>query len=325
MAKRKTSITNKPAAPDMNALVVRGADGVTTYHFKDERLNQAAERIASFTTSINANTFAIASILGKVLDEKAYTRDGFKSVGDFADKTFGMGRTSAYNAAKVGSKFLNPDNNVARAIGAANIGMTALVRMLNVADSDIVDAINNGTITADTTVKDVETWAQLHDNRATDTDSDKPTIMYSVYYHLSIVHTSLSIGTTTYTGILQLEDLKPSKSGIWFNGDTPLTTALADMGIDSFYNVTAVPAFDSAEYGKRKHTNRRYLIDIDNSGSDYAIITLDLASEAEISAYNRRDTRIRVTREEYFNLVDRAMRGEIDKSELDRYFYNTTE
>lgn len=74
--------------------------------FKNELLNQATLRISEIYK--DAAKFAdeknreIAKILGEVLDKKAYEKDGFSSVAEYANKTFGIARQNAYALANAG-------------------------------------------------------------------------------------------------------------------------------------------------------------------------------------------------------------------------------
>lgn len=127
--------------------------------FKDPRLADATKRISAIYTDaakfVDTKNREIASILANVMDEKAYEKDGFKSVGDYAKEVFGINRQNAYSLATAG-KVYNDDN-----APAALKAMTPskLAEVAKVPADALNKAIEEGKITADTTQKDLREFA----------------------------------------------------------------------------------------------------------------------------------------------------------------------
>ena len=90
----------------MNELIPTSVNHLTTFNFKNAALNQAASEIAAMGNDVSTKQRGIAKVLGRVLQEQSYTEDNFKSVGDFAEKTFGIKKASAYQLANIGRRFL---------------------------------------------------------------------------------------------------------------------------------------------------------------------------------------------------------------------------
>ena len=88
----------------MNELMIRP---VTAFSFKNAELTKISEEIAAQGNGLAGNINNIASLLGKVKSGKLYGEDGFKSVEDYAGKTFSLGRAQAYQMSSVGERFIN--------------------------------------------------------------------------------------------------------------------------------------------------------------------------------------------------------------------------
>ena len=127
--------------------------------FKDPRLTEATKRIAAIYTDaakfVDTKNREIASILAEVMESKAYEKDGFKSVGDYAKDVFGINRQNAYALASAGKVY--NDQNAPEALKAMTPSKLAEVAKLP-ADT-LKKAIDEGKITADTTQKELREFA----------------------------------------------------------------------------------------------------------------------------------------------------------------------
>lgn len=122
----------------------------TARTFKNARLNEITAEINSCGKSMNANTVQIAKLLGEVLDGQLYTDDGFKSVGEYAEQTFGIGKASAYQLANVGKRFYLAETATA-ALAAEMYSPAKLAELVKLDDEQIQNAIDSGAISAAST------------------------------------------------------------------------------------------------------------------------------------------------------------------------------
>lgn len=143
-------------------LITIAQASVEVKEFKDERLTQATAKIARIYS--NALKYAdeknreISTVLAEVAEQKSYEKDGFKSVADYAYKTFGIARQNAYalaNAGKVYNDETTPDS-------IKEFSPSKLVELNGVARETIEQAIQDGTISKDTTQKGLRDFAKAN-------------------------------------------------------------------------------------------------------------------------------------------------------------------
>ena len=131
----------------------------TSRKFKDPRLAEATKRIAAIYTDaakfVDTKNREIASILAEVMESKAYEKDGFKSVGDYAKDVFGINRQNAYSLAAAGKVY--NDKSAPAALKA--MSPSKLAEVAKVPTETLNKAISDGKITADTTQKDLRDFA----------------------------------------------------------------------------------------------------------------------------------------------------------------------
>ncbi len=131
----------------------------TARTFKNARLNEITAEINSCGKSMNANTVQIAKLLGEVLDKQLYTDDGFKSVGEYAEQTFGIGKASAYQLANVGKRFYLAESATA-ALAAEMYSPAKLAELVKLDDEQIQTAIDSGAISAASTQQQLRETAK---------------------------------------------------------------------------------------------------------------------------------------------------------------------
>ena len=138
----------------------------TSRKFKDPRLADATKRIAAIYTDaakfVDTKNREIASILAEVMESKAYEKDGFKSVGDYAKEVFNINRQNAYSLAAAGKVY--NDKNAPAALKA--MSPSKLAEVAKVPAETLTKAIEDGKITADTTQKDLRDFATSATSKA---------------------------------------------------------------------------------------------------------------------------------------------------------------
>lgn len=73
--------------------------------FKDSALQSATNQILKLGDAIRKNLFHIAWIIAEVDSRVAYERDGFNSVHEWTEQTFGFKKTMSYDLLKIGKEY----------------------------------------------------------------------------------------------------------------------------------------------------------------------------------------------------------------------------
>lgn len=73
--------------------------------FKDSSLQSATNQILKLGDAIRKNLFHIAWIIADVDTRAAYQTDGFKSVHEWTEQTFGFKKTMSYDLLKIGKEY----------------------------------------------------------------------------------------------------------------------------------------------------------------------------------------------------------------------------
>lgn len=129
------------------------------FHFKSTALNEYSRQIAELGEKVATANFDLARILGTVSEEQCYKEDGFKSVADYAEATFGIKRSNAYQLAKVGTRFLNSDTMASRLVGGL-LPVSCLAEISSMTDEEIETALEDGTIKATSTQRELREVAK---------------------------------------------------------------------------------------------------------------------------------------------------------------------
>lgn len=142
--------------------------------FKDERLTKATQRISSIYTDAakyaEAKNREIAKILADVADKKAFEKDGFKSVADYASSVFGIARQNAYALANAGKVY--NDKNAHPEL--QSMSPSKLAELAAVDSKAVNAALEKGEITHDTTQKALREFA---DKAKADKEGEKPVVL----------------------------------------------------------------------------------------------------------------------------------------------------
>ena len=156
----------------MNEIILSTSNAPTKFSFKNAKLNELSAKIAEQSAAMNALyseakdraeaiNKSLAPIFGELLKSKCYKDDGFKSVADFAETTFGMGKSMAYMLARVGEQFYNEDNEYTQA-ARNTLSTSKLAEFAGVDRVEIAKAIKDGKLTADTSLADCREFATAH-------------------------------------------------------------------------------------------------------------------------------------------------------------------
>ena len=189
----------------MADLILSSSSAPSKFSFKDAKLNELSCKISAQIADMNALVAdareraerinsALAPLFGEVMVSKCYEKDGFKSVADYAEATFGIGRSMAYLLARVGRDFYNDDNVYTKTARDA-LTVSRLDAMGNVDRVALAKAIEDGEITPVTSLDDCRAFGASH-RKAGKEPKAKVVPTFDLYY------------------MPKAEDAQPFRSGI---------------------------------------------------------------------------------------------------------------
>lgn len=133
--------------------------------FKDPRLAAATSKIVKLYSDtaayVEKKNREFAEILSTVKKEKSYEKDGFKSVAEYAEKTFGISRSNAYALAAAGDFYT--DKSTPEEVKAFT--PSKLAELANVPKKTIAAAIKSGEISTTTSQKDLRDFAKANSGK----------------------------------------------------------------------------------------------------------------------------------------------------------------
>lgn len=156
----------------MNELILSAANTPTKFNFKNAKLNEISAKIAVEAANMNsvynaakegaeAVNKALAPLFGELLTSKCFKDDGFKSVAEYAEQTFGMSKSMAYMLARVGEQFFNTDNDYTRK-ARETLSTSKLNELTGTDRVAIAKAIDEGKLTAETPLAACREFATAH-------------------------------------------------------------------------------------------------------------------------------------------------------------------
>lgn len=142
----------------MNELQNATVKAPASFTFKNKKLTEVSIKIAKLGEDMAKKNIELAKLLGEVKKGELYKDDGFKSVAEYAEKTFNIQKSLAYQLAKVGERFYLSDGETAKTV-AAMLPPSNLAELVNMKDEDIQKAIDAKEITPNTTQKTLRSVA----------------------------------------------------------------------------------------------------------------------------------------------------------------------
>lgn len=179
-----------------NEIILSTANAPAKFSFKNEKLNTLSSSIAAQTAAMNklyndtkqraeAINSALAPIFGEILESKCYKDDGFKSVADYAECTFGIGKSMAYMLARVGKEYYNAKGAVAKA-ARETLTVSKLGELTGVDLLEVGKALDSGELSSQSSLAECRRFAESHKNSS----KEKVVPMFNLY----VVHPSISGG-----------------------------------------------------------------------------------------------------------------------------------
>lgn len=155
-----------------NEIITINTIDTTVPALKDERLAKATQRIMAIYSDAakyaDTKNREISKILADVAEKKSYEADGFTSVADYASTIFGIARQNAYSLANAGKIYNDKDAHPE----LQAMSPSKLAELATVEPAILTAALNDGTISHNTTQRDLREFAN-----ATKDHPDKPVVL----------------------------------------------------------------------------------------------------------------------------------------------------
>ena len=127
------------------------------FNFRNPELNRASEKIALCIGTAEKLAFGICAVLADIDRLQCFKDDDFKSVADYAEKTFGYKKSSANNMLRIGKTFTNPEHNGSTLphTTAKDFTVTQISEMLTVKPTALIEACEKERINPNMNQKEI--------------------------------------------------------------------------------------------------------------------------------------------------------------------------
>ena len=154
----------------MNEITTFSANVPIAFGFKSDKLNAASAIIATEIAKMNnlaagvkdaneAFNRAVAPVLAEVMEDKLYKADGFSSVADYAEQTFGLKRSFAYMLARVGKR-------VKTLPALSEFTTSNAAELVNADGEAVTEAVESGELSSESTQQQLREFALAHPIKA---------------------------------------------------------------------------------------------------------------------------------------------------------------
>ncbi len=138
----------------------------TPVAFVNPVLTKATEKIFNLGETVRKCAYETASIMDYVDTTKSYLDDGFKSVHEWAMKTFGFKKSASYSLLRIGREYtqrLVGDDGKTKGFRSSlptrtenDFTVSQIEKMLPLEKVDVLGLVSDGDITPDMTCKEIE-------------------------------------------------------------------------------------------------------------------------------------------------------------------------
>lgn len=135
-------------------------------------LKKINDRISGSLKAINKNMFKVAYLFSDVKENELWL-DDFNSMEEYADKCFGLKKSSMYNLIQIGDRFTEKSSDgqtYSCTLGDFSFGQ--VTQMISLDDITIVELINDGVITPEMSCRKIAEIVKNH-KRLTTSGSDE--------------------------------------------------------------------------------------------------------------------------------------------------------
>lgn len=155
--------------------------------FNNKDLQKATNMVLKLGDAIKKNWFAIAYIVAHVDATECYKDDGFNTVHEWVEKTFGIKKTASYSLLIIGKEYTREIVNASGKVvgygtnlitdGTDDFSKTQVEKMLPGGHELAVELVNGGEITPEMSAKEISRIVKSHINPESDepgTDETEP-------------------------------------------------------------------------------------------------------------------------------------------------------
>lgn len=228
--------------------------------FKNEDLNKATSKlyelntkentaISAATKTLTITRKAIASVLADIEARKLYKDDGFKSLAEYGE-TIGLDKSLAHKLENAGRLLNSTDETVKDFSAKADWSKLAILSSAD--QTDVAKAIKDGTITTDSTSKEVSNWKKKTEDAKPKTGKVLP------QYHVGLsLYTEQGMRYVEYDKTA-IEDI-PEIDGFIFSATKDKDGATLYYGMHPNMNIMACYWKKRVTAEKSAKTNKRDL------------------------------------------------------------------
>lgn len=151
--------------------------------FTNKELQKATTAVFKLGDAIKNNWFAIAHIVANVAEKECYKDDGFDTVHEWVEKTFGIKKSSSYSLLTIGKEYTRAITNASgKVIGygtnlvteGEDFSKTQVEKMLPAGHELAVALVTDGEITPEMSAKEISKIVKGHINPVKDEPADEP-------------------------------------------------------------------------------------------------------------------------------------------------------
>ena len=142
--------------------------------FNNKELNRATETVFKLGDAIKKNWFAIAHIVAHVDAIECFKDDGFDTVHEWVEKTFGIKKTASYSLLTIGKEYTREIVNASGKVigygtnlitdGSEDFSKTQVEKMLPAGHELAVELVAGGEITPEMSAKEISKVVRAHTN-----------------------------------------------------------------------------------------------------------------------------------------------------------------
>ena len=142
--------------------------------FSNKELQKATNTVLKLGDAIKKNWFAIAHIVAHVDATECYKDDGFNTVHEWVEKTFGIKKTASYSLLTIGKEYTREIVNASGRVvgygtnlitdGTDDFSKTQVEKMLPAGHELAVELVNGGEITPEMSAKEISRVVKSHTN-----------------------------------------------------------------------------------------------------------------------------------------------------------------
>jgi len=143
-----------------------------TTAFENKDLQKATNMIFKLGDAIRKNWFYIAYIVADVDKTECYKDDGFNTVHEWVEKTFGIKKSASYSLLTIGKEYTRKIVNASGKLvgygsnliteGSDDFSKTQIEKMLPAGHELAVKLVNDGEITPDMSAKEISSVVKSH-------------------------------------------------------------------------------------------------------------------------------------------------------------------